>query len=874
MPRPHGAMMRFRAASISRRLPLSVAAIVVVVTSIMAGLAYVEVKRRLVAVATERLERVTTQVQGMLEQNARQAHTALSRLAWNDSVLTVLTAADRHSDERRQAAVDALMAHVRASAGTRSLEVWDARATPLLSAVPGVASLEPDVRAALTSGLAAHPRGFTGAYRWVADTLESATIVAIRRDSEVRGYLVQRRRLTGNPQSVRALTELIGRDSRMLVGSRSGELWTDLSGPASGVPDGYATAAGVVRYHRAGGEAVLARVVPVEGTEWLLALEFLEAPILAHAREFLLRALTLVLLLSIGGASLGIVVSRAITRPLQAVTHAATALAGGATATRVDLERQDELGQLATAFNTMAEQIEQGRAHLAAAMQRYRLLFNQNPTPMWVFDRASLAFLDVNEAAVRHYGYSREEFLRLNLRDIRPDAEIPKLVAALAEPRDGPPRGTLWKHQRKDGSLIDVEITRTDIDLQGQAATLALVNDVTQRLEAERLVAASRTQIEVQLGRLKALRAIDRAILSTTDLPLLLKSVLQEIRTQLQCDVAVIFLFNPHTMTVDPAASIGYRTVSAERERVSLGDGVAGRAARERRTIAVPNLPELAMSEPLRQIVQREELQSVCAVPLIAKGQLIGVLDVLFRHHFDPGDDWIEFCEALAGQAAMAIESGQSFEELQHANLELRLAYDRTIEGWSRALDLRDKETEGHTQRVTEMTVRLARLAGIGDAELVHVRRGALLHDIGKMGVPDAILHKPGPLTEAEWEVMRLHPVFAIELLSPIEYLRPALDIPYCHHERWDGSGYPRRLKGEQIPLASRLFSVVDVWDALRSDRPYRAGWPDDRVRAHLAQEAGSSLDPMAVQLFLQLLQEEVSAPASDLEVAAAPMSL
>ena len=239
------------------------------------------------------------------------------------------------------------------------------------------------------------------------------------------------------------------------------------------------------------------------------------------------------------------------------------------------------------------------------------------------------------------------------------------------------------------------------------------------------------------------------------------------------------------------------------------------------------------------------------------EGQLIGVLDVLFRRPFSPSDDWLTFCEALAGQAAMAIESCRSFEDLQRTNLELSLAYDRTIEGWSRALDLRDKETEGHTQRVTEMTVHLARLAAVPDSTLVHVRRGALLHDIGKMGVPDGILLKPGPLTESEWEIMRLHPVFAVKLLSPIEYLRPALDIPYCHHEKWDGTGYPRRLKGEQIPLVSRLFSVVDVWDALRSDRPYRKGWSEERVREHLTREAGKGLDPDAVALFLGLLERE-----------------
>lgn len=194
---------------------------------------------------------------------------------------------------------------------------------------------------------------------------------------------------------------------------------------------------------------------------------------------------------------------------------------------------------------------------------------------------------------------------------------------------------------------------------------------------------------------------------------------------------------------------------------------------------------------------------------------------------------------------------------LEKRERDLLQAYDATIEGWSYALDLRDKETEGHTLRVTELTVKLARAAGIPERELVHVRRGALLHDIGKMGVPDHILLKPDKLTHEEWLIMRKHPEFALEMLSRIEYLKPALDIPYCHHERWDGSGYPRGLKGEQIPLAARLFAVVDVWDALRSNRSYRQGWPDEKVMEYICQISRTHLDPKAVELFMKVLKEE-----------------
>lgn len=192
--------------------------------------------------------------------------------------------------------------------------------------------------------------------------------------------------------------------------------------------------------------------------------------------------------------------------------------------------------------------------------------------------------------------------------------------------------------------------------------------------------------------------------------------------------------------------------------------------------------------------------------------------------------------------------------EIRALNDDLLEAYDATLEGWTRALDLRDHGTEGHTQRVTEMTVRLARVMGIAEEELVHIRRGALLHDMGKVGVPDAILHKPGPLSDEEWAVMRRHPEFAQRMLVPIKFLQPALDIPYCHHEKWDGSGYPRGLKGEEIPRAARVFAVVDVWDALKSDRPYRESWSAERVREYLLNATGTHFDPEVVQAFLTLI--------------------
>jgi HD-GYP domain-containing protein (c-di-GMP phosphodiesterase class II) len=230
-------------------------------------------------------------------------------------------------------------------------------------------------------------------------------------------------------------------------------------------------------------------------------------------------------------------------------------------------------------------------------------------------------------------------------------------------------------------------------------------------------------------------------------------------------------------------------------------------------------------------------------------------LEVFHRSPLYPYPEWLDFLNILAGQAALAVDNATLFGNLQASNQQLIRAYDTTIEGWSRALDLRDKETEGHTQRVTEVTIRLARHFAFSEEELLHIRRGALLHDIGKMGVPDNILLKPEPLTEEEWIIMRQHPEYAYDLLKPIEFLTPALDIPYCHHEKWDGTGYPRGLRGEEIPLTARIFGIVDVWDALHSDRPYRLAWSEEDALAYIREESGKHFDPLVVEVFLKQIE-------------------
>ncbi|MBI3362519.1 MAG: GAF domain-containing protein [Chloroflexi bacterium] len=360
-------------------------------------------------------------------------------------------------------------------------------------------------------------------------------------------------------------------------------------------------------------------------------------------------------------------------------------------------------------------------------------------------------------------------------------------------------------------------------------------------------------QTEARLRRLTALYQIDTAINSSLDLHVTLNVLLDNVVTQLGVDAADVLLFNSSSQILEYAAGRGFRTDGITRSCVRLGEGQAGRAALERRMVSLPAQAEAVAVSARARLLAEEEFVSHHVAPLVAKGQIKGVLEIFHRTRLDPDHEWLDFLDALATQAAIAIDLVALFEGLQRSNVELILAYDATIEGWSRALDLRDKETEGHTQRVTEMTVELARAMGMSEADLVHVWRGGLLHDIGKMGIPDSLLHKTGSLTDGEWEIMRRHPVYAYDMLSPIAFLRPALDIPYCHHEKWDGTGYPRGLKGEEIPLAARIFAVADVWDALRSDRPYREGWPEEKVREYISEQTGRHFNPSVVEAFLQL---------------------
>lgn len=396
------------------------------------------------------------------------------------------------------------------------------------------------------------------------------------------------------------------------------------------------------------------------------------------------------------------------------------------------------------------------------------------------------------------------------------------------------------------------EITRLlmrvmmDIARTSESRTSPVLRDLTQLSglmnNLNESVVAHLQSHERQIG---ALIGVGSVINSTLGLKRALEEVMDRLVALMGAERGFLMLRGAGgEMSVQTAR--GMDKVDLNEEAFAVSKTIIHRVVGTGETILTTN----AQNDPRfdeQSSVAAYHLLSILCAPLKIKDDIIGVIYVDNRAHigtFHQSD--LELISAFANQAAVAIENARLFDDLQ-------ISYQATLEGWVRALDLRDKETEGHTKRVTALTERLAKHMGVDSESIEHIRRGALLHDIGKMAIPDGILLKPDKLTDEERTLVQKHPVYAYEMLSPIKFLVPALDIPYCHHEKWDGSGYPRKLKGEEIPFAARIFSVVDVWDALVSDRPYRKGLSPSEIRKHISEESGTHFDPTVVEAFMGL---------------------
>ena len=371
-------------------------------------------------------------------------------------------------------------------------------------------------------------------------------------------------------------------------------------------------------------------------------------------------------------------------------------------------------------------------------------------------------------------------------------------------------------------------------------------------LEHVRLV----EQTEERNRRLDLLHAIETSFASNLDLRIALSSLIEQIQSRLNVDAASVYIYESDLQMLEYIVGRGFTTMPSGQQRIRIGVGLPGKAALEQEIIYIPDLTQPGAARQGTGGFYGEGFVSNFIIPLVAKGELRGILELFYRQQVQVEPDWIEFLETLARQIAIAIDGIQVFDQLQRSLIEQQIAQDATIEGWSRLLELRGLEPEGHAQRVIAMTLDLAQRIGIEDKKLASIYRGVLLHDIGKLLIPDIIVQKCGPLTDEEWELVRLHPVHAHELLSKIAPFRSALSIPYCHHEYWDGSGYPRGLKGEQIPLEARIFQVVETWDLMRIDLPYRKAFKDDEVIEYIQSMAGKRFDKRIVEKFVAMIKQ------------------
>lgn len=378
-------------------------------------------------------------------------------------------------------------------------------------------------------------------------------------------------------------------------------------------------------------------------------------------------------------------------------------------------------------------------------------------------------------------------------------------------------------------------------------------------MEQNRMEAYEKITTRVPAKELSTLLKVSSSLASTMDLTQVLQIAIESAVDLLGLDTGAIYTLENELLRLGatspplPEGLPGELLIAHLNDHPHIKEAISNKAPvylRDARTAS------LTAAEKI--ITDSRGLVSILYFPLLLKENALGVFTVGTRREVrEFTDSDMDLGYILSFQVSLAIANAQLYRKAQDAILDLTRAYDATLEGWSRVLDMRDHVTDEHTHRVADLTVALARRMGIPDSELGQVLRGALLHDIGKMALPDAILQKPAPLTEAEMSVMRTHPEKALQILSQIDYLIPAIDIPYCHHEKWDGTGYPRGLKGAEIPLVARIFAVVDVYDALTSDRPYRSAWSSKKALAYLQEQSGKHFFPDAVRTFTEMLREQ-----------------
>lgn len=509
---------------------------------------------------------------------------------------------------------------------------------------------------------------------------------------------------------------------------------------------------------------------------------------------------------------------------------------------------QDEGGEWVVVIRDVTAQVEAAE-QLRQAEERYRTLVEHVPAVIYTIQAddngGSVQF--VSPQIEDLFGYPVDEWSRdpaLWQKCLHPDDSERVITNMVRHFDERAPFRFEYRIVHRDGHVAWVQDEAShDTEANGDAIWRGVLTDITRLKRTEE-------DLSTHVNRLASLRAIDLAITSNLEMRVMLGVVLDQVVSELRADAASILLLDEATITLRYAAGHGFSGIEIGDVNIRLGEGLAGISARDNQMVVVPDV-SLDCRVDDRILELSGGAGAYVAASLRSKGHTTGVLEVFIRQPVDPDPDWLSFLDAVGAQAAIAIDNVTLFERLQRSMAELEQSYDATLAGLAGALELRDDETGGHSERVTDLSVKLARELELDDRQVTNIRRGALLHDVGKIGIPDGILRKAGPLNPQEWDLMKQHATLGYQLLQRCHLPREVLEIPFGHHERWDGSGYPLGLSGVSIPLAARIFAVVDVWDALTRDRPYRSAWSEDEAYEYLRTEAGRLFDPQIVDVFL-----------------------
>jgi PAS domain S-box-containing protein len=476
----------------------------------------------------------------------------------------------------------------------------------------------------------------------------------------------------------------------------------------------------------------------------------------------------------------------------------------------------------------------------------------------WFDINFSIVYL--NDETARLFGYSRDELVGKKITNFLPSLSDEMGLKIWQDVKQSKTKDYETAIRRSDDTIRNVDINANFVNFEGRELLITFTRDITEKKQAE-------NQLKTLNRALRVISECNQALIRANEESDLFEDICRIIVDYGGYRFAWIgYILQGEEKTILPVGKYGQEDRFLQLREINWSEGQnrhepTATAIRTQKPAIIHDFESDSLMDAWRSEAIKRGFSSAIAFPLIFQKDNFGVLEIFSEDKNAFISEEVALLVEMAGDLSFGIHTLRVRTEqrlteflLEQSHNELNTAYDATLEGWSHALELREKETAGHSQRVVSLTLALAEMLGIKPEEMINVRRGALLHDIGKMGIPDSILLKPGPLSDDEWVIMRQHPIYAYQLLGGIPYLQHALDIPYAHHEKWDGTGYPRGLKGKEIPLSARVFALVDVWDALTSDRPYRLAWPESEARTYIKAQSGKHFDPEVVEIFLKLV--------------------